>query len=280
MGKPGTVGSRVAGNGTLIGETVGGVALDQQGTVPGMRDFAAACASKEEILQQSRLLNDVLQTPEGGASDRVRREYSDATRMKVLDVAKRTLSTRQKRQNTEPPTPILARDEPGPSATTIESMVQHSRALRTAGFETEAEKIREQLKNLRSGSSKERKEYEQRLLKQQLTALEFSHKMLREQLAKAQAAEFADADEGWRAEAAELIASQARANQEFELRGELRVVSFNVELPSAPACATLALTHTCGTFLGSYAFCRARGHRTTTTAEQVPVQGVARRLRC
>ena len=193
-------------------------------------------------MRESRALAEVLRGPDGA---KARRDFSRATRDKVMQAAEQHLQAKQKKATVEsdmsaspgwrkaPASPDGEQraDAGSSTADDIQRMMQERKALLSAGFDAEAEKIQARLQALRSETEKDRHDLEMRLYKQRLSALELSQKAQREQEAKRQAAERAKAEASLREELAELTAAQALEHQEFELRITRAAALEDVELP-------------------------------------------------
>ena len=210
-----------------------------QGAVPGIKEYAALHAVKEEAVRESKALTDVLKAASSSSEEaKARRDFSEATRSKVMAAAEQQVALKQRRAQLNGAGEVGA-DAPaeatGPSgdspAKSMEEMQQQRKALLSAGFDVEAEKIASQLAQLRSSAEKERVDLEQQLFKQRLAELEASQREQRERLAVTQATELAEAETGWRDEIAALTAMQAQENQEFELRIARAAALEEVELP-------------------------------------------------
>ena len=210
----------------------------EQGPVDDIKVYASTHAANDEMKREKRLLSDVLQAPNGVVAERRRRDFSEATRNKVLLAARQQAEIRLRRSTTESGSaPSSSSDVPAAqldaARLTVEELQQQRKALYSAGFEGEAEKVQTQLTQLRISTEKERNDVEQRLLKKHLTALEFSQKVQREGLCKEQARELAEAEEVWKNEIEDLTSSQTAAIQHFKLTITRAAALEEVELPTA-----------------------------------------------
>ena len=206
---------------------------EMQGVTTGIKAYAATHAVKEEMLQQSRVLAEALQTSDPKAAAKMKREMSSAARSKVLLAAQHHLQTRQRLRYTEA---ASSQNDAGPNqatSVTMDELMQQRRSLLSAGFEEEAEKVQAKMTDLRHSGEREKLDLEQRLFKQRASQLEFAHKIARERLGREQAEALATQESTWREEIANLTAAQARAKQEFELRSMFDVETFE-RLPSLP----------------------------------------------
>ena len=210
-----------------------------QGAVSGIKQYAALHAVQEEAVRKTHALTDVLRAEDEA---KARRDYSDTTRSKVLVAAEQHLQAKQKFALVHGTSawhgemrPDMVRPDAAstsqPTTETVEEMVRNRKALLSAGFDAEAEKIQARLTQMRNSDEKERVDMEQRLFKQRISELEHSQLDQRESLSRTQAAEMQRSEAGWRDEIAALIAEQAKKNQEFELRVTRAAALEDVDLP-------------------------------------------------
>ena len=202
-------------------------------------------AKQEKQAHEARALSAALQATDW---PKVRRDFSESARTRVLAAAEQHLEAKQKSENVrhadssarhaglaDPHQQHLPGADTGasamPSEGAVEEMLQQRKALLDAGFDAEAEKVQRRLVRYRSSADRERVELEQRLFKQRLASLERDQQEQRERLAKAQAYELAEAEAEMREEIEALTEAQAEEHEEFELRITRAAALEEVELP-------------------------------------------------
>ena len=197
---------------------------------------------KEEAARKTRALADLVHSTD---LQKARRDFSEATRLRVMAAAEQHVETKTKRAALNPVLGVpqiidaggLAPSGPAGTSTdvppaekddastssdvpldAVSDMMQQRKAFRDAGFDDEADKVQAKLTQLTKQTERDRVELEHRLIKQRLAELEAEQQEQRETLLRTQDMELMRADTAWRDELHALLEQQADETDEFELK--------------------------------------------------------------